>query len=92
MANNWRWLPEEERSPNPPRPLAAWLMHQMQNSRTWHQRFAARWLRRRGWVVFYLEDRARFCPDTQGCWLNLYQQAEAKEKCAKEEKEGQTPV
>lgn len=35
-----------------------------------------RYLERRGWCVFYLEPRARYCPhnpSTFDCWLKLYE-------------------
>ena len=35
------------------------------------------YLRKRGWVVFYLEKQHRECKDM--CWLKLYQQEEDKE-------------
>jgi len=35
----------------------------------------AYYLRRRGWVVFYLEDKHRHCRDGM-CWLKLYQSEE----------------
>jgi len=34
------------------------------------QQFMMRYLRKRGWVVFYLDD-ARRCPK-DFCWLHLY--------------------
>lgn len=36
------------------------------------QQFMMRYLRKRGWVVFYLEERARKCVG-ETCWLHLYQ-------------------
>jgi hypothetical protein len=35
----------------------------------------ALYLRRRGWVVFYLEKEARFC-NAGCCWLGLYESEE----------------
>jgi hypothetical protein len=35
-----------------------------------HQRIMARFLRKRNWVVFYLEEEHRECNDV--CWLKLY--------------------
>ena len=35
-----------------------------------HHRIMAKFLRKRGWVVFYLEEQARECKDM--CWLKLY--------------------
>jgi hypothetical protein len=48
---------------------------------TTHHRWMATFLRRRGWVVFYLDERVRFCvrrdpPEMDGCWLRLYQEGE----------------
>ena len=44
----------------------------LHNVLTWHHRILARFLRKRGWVVFYLEKEARSC--TEGsCWLKLYE-------------------
>jgi len=45
-----------------------------QNASTWHNRIMANYLRKRGWVVFYLDPRSRECNAT--CWLKLYQQSE----------------
>lgn len=50
-------------------------------------RWLARYLKRRGWVVFWLDEPARYChvsdgvcsakpnfdPWTSGCWLALYE-------------------
>ena len=36
------------------------------------QQFMMRYLRKRGWVVFYLEERARKC-NGDTCWMELYQ-------------------
>ena len=51
--------------------------------RTWlrnflhvHERIMMCFLRERGWVVFYLEEKARECKDV--CWLKLYQEEEAR--------------
>ncbi len=38
----------------------------------------ARYLRKRGWVAFYLEDQFRECKDT--CWLHLYEQEMKKDE------------
>lgn len=54
------------------------------------QQFMMRYLRKRNWVVFYLEERARKCTG-ETCWLRLYQDqikrdnAETRDKwfCAK---------
>jgi hypothetical protein len=51
------------------------------NVKTTHQRIMARFLRRRGWVVFYLDPEVRHCgpisPDC--CWLRLYEEGEARD-------------
>ena len=47
------------------------------NVTTAHYRWLARFLRRRGWVVFYLEKQCRGC-NTE-CWLQLYNEMEARE-------------
>lgn len=36
------------------------------------QQFMMRYLRKRGWVVFFLEERARTCNEGV-CWMKLYQ-------------------
>jgi hypothetical protein len=47
------------------------LRTRLHNLSTLPQRMAAYWLRRRGWVVFYLDRQSRVCSkDT--CWLALY--------------------
>lgn len=51
-----------------------WLTH---NASSAPNRVMARYLRRRGWVVFYLEEQCRQCSDgPSGCWLHLYVQGE----------------
>ncbi len=40
-------------------------------------RMLTRYLRRRGWVVFWLDIGARTC-QADGCWLNLYEQSEGR--------------
>lgn len=47
--------------------LLAWL----KNLPTFHHRLMARYLERRGWVVFYLEGEHRRC--ASACWLRLYE-------------------
>ena len=47
-----------------------------QNVKTAPNRWAARWLRRRGWVCFYLDPASRTCQPGL-CWLALYQEGEA---------------
>jgi len=47
----------------------AWL----QDLPTFHERLMCHYLRRRGWVVFYLEPQSRECRgDT--CWMKLYRE------------------
>lgn len=43
------------------------------NARSFHHRIMMRYLRKRGWVVFYLESQHRHCNDGM-CWLQLYEQ------------------
>ena len=45
-----------------------WLTH---NASSAHHRLLARYLRKRGWVVFYLDSERRTCKG--GCWLTLYE-------------------
>lgn len=47
--------------------LKTWL----RNVKTIHHRIMMRYLRKRGWVVFYLELKDRVCKDGT-CWLDLY--------------------
>lgn len=44
-----------------------------------HHRIMMRYLRKRGWVVFYLEEQYRKQCKNNECWLNLYY-AEQKQK------------
>jgi len=48
------------------------------NALTFHHRVMMRYLKKRGWVVFYLEPEHRTC-ENEGCWINLYQSAEQAE-------------
>lgn len=52
------------------------------NIRTTPNRWMAAYLRRQGWVVFYLEPQCRQCgpQDRGGCWLELYEQGERHER------------
>lgn len=43
---------------------------------TTHYRWMASYLRRHGWVVFYLQEECRQC--RTACWLELYQEEEAR--------------
>lgn len=57
----------------------AWL----RNLPNWPARFAAWYLKRRGWVAFYLphESGQRRCPSGDGpmaCWIALYEQEEGR--------------
>jgi len=40
------------------------------NARHFHHRVMANFLKKRGWVVFYLEEEHRDCAGE--CWLKLY--------------------
>jgi len=42
-----------------------------QNFKSFHHRIMMRYLRKRGWVVFYLEPEHRICAKGT-CWLELY--------------------
>ncbi len=59
-------------------PLASWLFCEMQNAQHIHERWMSRFLQRRGWVVFYLDEQAQFCPALKpeqtpsDCWLALW--------------------
>ncbi len=50
----------------------------IKNLKTFHHRLMMRYLRKRGWVVFYLENSARVCPG-DFCWLNIYNQEQGRE-------------
>ena len=52
--------------------MITWL----RNARSFHHRIMARFLKKRGWVVFYLEDPARFCKGGS-CWLKTYEALES---------------
>ena len=51
----------------------------LKNVRSFHHRVMARFLRKRGWIVFYLEEPSRICSDG-ACWMKLYLEEEAKFK------------
>lgn len=53
-----------------------WLRY---NASSAPERLLARYLERRGWVVFYLDPRSRTCSDIRCCWLRLYE--EGKHSC-----------
>lgn len=43
----------------------------LRNSKSFHHRIIANYLRKRNWVVFYLKPKHRIC--NEGCcWLELY--------------------
>ena len=63
-----------------PNPLSAYLLTVARNLRSSPQRVVARWLERRGWCVFYLEDQARTCNGQGVCWLSLYEQGRKQTK------------
>ncbi len=44
----------------------------LKNSLHFHHRIMANFLRKRGWVAFYLEKEARSCKG-ETCWLSLYE-------------------
>ena len=46
-----------------------WLTH---NAGSAHHRWMMRYLERRGWVVFYLDDASRQCGNNI-CWIELYE-------------------
>lgn len=66
-----------------PAPLYDRLCVWWQNFTTIPQRWMAAFLKKRGWVVFYLDERSRVCHGRGGCWLKLYQEGEDREKAAK---------
>jgi len=48
-----------------------------------HERILVNYLRKKGWVVFWLDKQARFCNEGEGkgtCWLRLYEDAMKYEK------------
>ena len=55
--------------------MLTWL----RNAKSFHHRIMARFLRKRGWVAFYLEEQARTCKGGV-CWLELYQSEEKRGK------------
>ena len=44
----------------------------LENIKTFHHKIMMRYLRKRGWVVFYLDEEVRECKDM--CWLKLYKE------------------
>lgn len=73
--------PSQWRAPRRER-VRIWL----QNLRTAHERMMMRYLRKRGWVVFYLDEQCRFCTAgndrraDESCWLALYQREEFRQR------------
>ena len=53
--------------------LRVWLA----NLPSTHHRWMSSYLRRRGWVCFYLEERSRDCH--ADCWLKLYRESEKRD-------------
>ena len=49
----------------------------MKKIRLFIEQTMMRYLRKRGWVVFYLEEEHRWCNDM--CWLKLYESELARE-------------
>ena len=49
------------------------------NARMFHERIMMRYLRKRGWVVFWLDKENRSC-NGDTCWLKLYNGELTKEK------------
>lgn len=43
----------------------------LSNAKCFHHRLMMNYLRKRGWVVFYLEENVRVCSGTT-CWLQIY--------------------
>jgi len=43
----------------------------LHNLKTLHHRMMMRFLQKRGWVVFYLDKKARIC--NGNCWLKMYE-------------------
>ncbi len=57
-----------------------WLTH---NASSAHLRLLSRYLKRRGWVVFYLDPEARQCGSRcDGCWMELYSVSARAERSA----------
>jgi len=56
------------------RRIFAWFV----NANTFHHRIMMRYLRKRGWVVFYLEGIFREC-NGDTCWMKLYKSELQKE-------------
>lgn len=63
--SRWRWFGHTHAA------VQCWL----KNLPSTPQRWAAAWLKRKGWVVFYLDERSRQC-GYGTCWMSLYNQGE----------------
>jgi hypothetical protein len=55
----------------------AWSNHWIHNLKGVHHRVMANFLRKRGWVVFYLDEPLRHCNGQ--CWLEAYKSVNKKE-------------
>lgn len=50
----------------------------LHNSKSFHHRLMANYLRKRNWVAFYLEPEHRIC-NKDCCWLKLYESEQEKQ-------------
>lgn len=50
------------------------MEYPFRNFLSFHHRIMANYLRKRGWVVFYLEESARNC-NKEICWMELYKRS-----------------
>lgn len=48
------------------------------NAKNFHHRVMMRFLKKRGWVVFYLAEQHRVCSNPS-CWINLYNDAQSRQ-------------
>src|SRR5271167_809181 len=48
----------------------------LRNLPSTHQRWMAKYLRKMGWVVFYLEPKYRSCKNADFCWMKSYLDSE----------------
>jgi len=49
----------------------------LNNAKSFHHRIMMGYLRKRGWVVFYLEEELREC-SAGTCWMSLYNSEHSK--------------
>lgn len=57
--------------------MKVWL----ENLKSIHHKIMAKYLRKRGWVVFYLDEPFRICSDKNGvCWMKIYNSEQLGEK------------